>query len=165
MNLHEHKFYHVVNDAIQKMTVGMSGQVDASLMSDIKRLAELGILKIETNQPEFKIEDNGFRVTGKIETRMVHAAEETITELKKRIEELEEWKRCQNLKTKDRAGEWNALVNKDALNEITNKENIKKFVEFLKAEGVVVEEEHKPQDFEHLYGVWTGKITDSPLDQ
>ena len=36
------------------------------------------------------------------------------------------------------------------------KADMNMYVEFLKAEGIVVEEEHKPQNFEFLYGVWDG---------
>lgn len=93
----------------------------------------------------------------KISEASITMTKEEIEAREEKIKELEEWKRCQNLKTKDRAGEWNDLVNKQALNEITNKENINKFVKFLKAEGIVVEEEDKPQDFNWLYDVWSGK--------
>ena len=43
------------------------------------------------------------------------------------------------------------------------KQAVEKFVYFLKAEGIVIEEEHKPQDFEFLYGVWNGENPDGLL--
>lgn len=43
------------------------------------------------------------------------------------------------------------------------KEDLKMFVEFLKAEGIVIEEESKNQDFDFLYGVWSGKNPDGLL--
>jgi len=102
--------------------------------------------------------ESSVQVAGKYADNFLKNIEaEVINQLKEEIKELKEWKRCQSLKTKDRAGEWNALVNKDALNETTNKDNIEKFVEFLKAEGIVIEEENKPQNFEFLYDVWSGK--------
>ena len=40
------------------------------------------------------------------------------------------------------------------------KNDIKKYVQFLKNEGIVIEEEDKPQDFNLLFDVWTGKTPD-----
>jgi hypothetical protein len=41
--------------------------------------------------------------------------------------------------------------------------DVKKFVGFLKDEGIVVEEERKPQNFEFLYSVWNGENPDGLL--
>jgi hypothetical protein len=50
---------------------------------------------------------------------------------------------------------------KDGVTELETirhtKADLKKYVEFLKLEGIVIEEENKPQDFEFLYGVWIGE--------
>ena len=40
------------------------------------------------------------------------------------------------------------------------KESLRKFLYFIKAKGIVIEEEHKPQDFEFLYSVWSGENPD-----
>jgi len=50
----------------------------------------------------------------KISEASIKMTNEEIEAREEKIKELEEWQRCQNLKTKDRAGEWNALVNKQA---------------------------------------------------
>ena len=51
----------------------------------------------------------------------------------------------------------------DKYAEQETKRNLEKFLYFLKAEGIVVEEESKPQDFEFLYGVWSGENPDGLL--
>lgn len=43
------------------------------------------------------------------------------------------------------------------------KKRMNMYVEFLKSEGIVVEEEHKPQNFEFLYSVWSGENPDGLL--
>lgn len=86
---HENKFYDLLNDSIYKMSNGLSNGVDAYLMSDIKRLAEAGILKIHPYQPDFKVKEDG-SVTATVETRMYHSAEDTIKELEKNIEKISE---------------------------------------------------------------------------
>jgi hypothetical protein len=41
-----------------------------------------------------------------------------------------------------------------------HKEDLSKFLYFLKSEGIVIESENKPQDFEFLYSVWSGENPD-----
>ena len=47
--------------------------------------------------------------------------------------------------------------------EQERKKDLEIFIKFLKGEGIVIEEEHKPQDFEFLYGVWSGANPDGLL--
>jgi hypothetical protein len=40
---------------ISKISKGISNKLDASLMSDLKRMSDLGVLEIHTTQPILKI--------------------------------------------------------------------------------------------------------------
>lgn len=57
----------------------------------------------------------------------------------------------------DTIGDLKLAILKNQTEPKYNKSDLKRYVEFLKGEGIVIEDEHKPQDFEFLYGVWSGK--------
>ena len=79
----------ILDDAIRKASEGMSNKIDAHLLTDLKRMSELGVLKIEEEQPEFTPFDEANRtisVSQKI--RLSFTGEETIKELRKEIEDL-----------------------------------------------------------------------------
>jgi hypothetical protein len=49
------QFNEIINDAISKLSKGISNKLDASLMSDLKRMSDLGVLEIHTTQPIVEI--------------------------------------------------------------------------------------------------------------
>jgi hypothetical protein len=91
------QFNEIINDAISKLSKGISNKVDAALMSDLKRMSDLGVLEIHATQPSFEniemdISKRKFTVTQS--KRLYFKGEETIlqlqTELKEARERIEE---------------------------------------------------------------------------
>jgi len=83
------KFNEIINDSISKASEGLSHKIDAYLLSDLKRMSNLGVLEIHQEQPEimpFDENKNSISISQKI--RIYFKGEETIKELKKEIEEL-----------------------------------------------------------------------------
>lgn len=78
----------VLNDAVNKASKGMSNKIDAHLLSDLKRMSELGVLEIHQKQPDFKPFDeskNSLEVTQEI--RLYFKGEETIISQSKQLAE------------------------------------------------------------------------------
>jgi len=85
------KFNEIINDSISKASEGLSHKIDAYLLSDLKRMSNLGVLEIHQEQPEimpFDENKNSISISQKI--RLYFKGEETIKELKKEIEELKQ---------------------------------------------------------------------------
>lgn len=82
-------FQKIASDAISKLSKGLSNEVDAHLMSDLKRMGENGTLTIHTTQPEFTPYENG-KITATQSTRLYFSGEDTIRKQRERIKELEE---------------------------------------------------------------------------
>lgn len=81
-------FNEIITDAIVKLSKGLSNKVDAHLMSDLKRMSDLGVLTIHATQPEMEESNGEFKLTQK--TRLYFSGEDTISQLKEENEKLRE---------------------------------------------------------------------------
>jgi len=84
------EFNRTINDSINKASKGLSNKIDVHLLTDLKRMSELGVLEIQQDQPEikpFNESKNSISIEQKV--RLYFKGEETIISQQKRIEELE----------------------------------------------------------------------------
>jgi hypothetical protein len=81
----------ILDDSIRKASEGMSNKIDAHLLTDLKRMSELGVLQIEEEQPEFTPFDEVNRtISVSQKVRLSFKGEETIIRLEEKIKKLED---------------------------------------------------------------------------
>ncbi len=122
------KFNEIINDSINKLSKGLSNNVDAYLMADLKRMAELGVLEVHTSQPDFKeihsVEQFSKTIEASVNVRLYFKGEDTILKLKKDLEQSKE--RELELTA---AMQW--FVNRCDNGEVRSKKTYERFKELL----------------------------------
>jgi hypothetical protein len=96
----------IIKDSIDKISKGLSNKVDAYLLSDLKRMSELGVLEIHTSQPDFKPYDEATRTMQATQNvRLYFKGEDTIkslqSQLKAKDEEIEWLKKGEKVLSKN----------------------------------------------------------------
>lgn len=82
-------FEKLMEDAIKKASEGLTREIDVHLLTDIKRMVQLGVLTYEEESGDIEIDPMNESFGVKTKVRIRFTGEEKIKEQAKRIEELE----------------------------------------------------------------------------